>query len=182
MQGRKYILVFNLVLSLLVTSSSWAGSQQGGEPQFSIEQIATLTKKVEKTMAAKGVRIFIIGRNGRPVEDLPRGVKYTHVAFGVYSKIKTDDGRIIPGYAFYNLYQDEENGAKSKLVTDYAIDFLAGIYEPKVGIVIPTAELQKRLLSIQSWPTRITLNIKIVLNMYWMCLMPRYTKQWIHNN
>ena len=90
MQGRKYILVFNLVLSLLVTSSSWAGSQQGGEPQFSIEQIATLTKKVEKTMAAKGVRIFIIGRNGRPVEDLPRGVKYTHVAFGVYSKIKTD--------------------------------------------------------------------------------------------
>lgn len=147
MQGRNYIFVLNLIIGLLFTSPSWAGSQQGGESQFSLEEIAILTKKVEKTMAKKGARVFIIGRNGRPVEELPRGVEYTHVAFGVYSKIQTDDGRTIPGYAFYNLYQDETNGAKSKLVTDYAVDFLAGIYESRVGIVIPTPELQKRLLS-----------------------------------
>lgn len=147
MQGRKYILVFHFIISVLITGPAWAGSQQGGESQFTLEEVAILTKKLEKTMAEKGARVFIIGRNGRPVEELPRGVEYTHVAFGVYSKIQTDDGRIIPGYAFYNLYQDDKDGAKSKLVTDYAIDFLAGIYESRVGVVIPTPELQKRLLS-----------------------------------
>jgi len=132
---------------MLIAGPVWAGSQQGGEAQYPIEEIAKFTKKIEVAMAEKGARVFIIGRNGRPVEDLPGGVEYTHVGFGVYSKIQTGDGRIVPGYAIYNLYQNEENGAKSKLVMDYAVDFLAGIYEPKVGIVIPTPELQKRLLT-----------------------------------
>ncbi|OUR72170.1 hypothetical protein A9Q78_07635 [Methylophaga sp. 41_12_T18] len=144
MQERIYIVI----ITLLLTSPVWAGSQQAGEAQFTLENIATLTKKVETTMAEKGARVFIIGRNGRPVDELPTGVKYTHVAFGVYSKIQTVDGRIIPGYAFYNLYQEEKNGAKSKLVTDYAVDFLTGIYESRVGIIIPTPALQMRLLNL----------------------------------
>lgn len=152
MKKLKIVIVFNLLVIMLTTSPAWAGSQQGGEPQFSIEEITKFTKKIEKTMAEKGVRVFIIGRNGRPVEELPRGVQYTHVGFGVYSKIQTGDGRLVPGYAIYNLYQNEENGAKSKLVMDFAVDFLTGIYEPKVGIVVPTPELQKRLLTLIGTP------------------------------
>ncbi len=147
MKNLRIVLVFNLLVIMLTTSSAWAGSQQEGEPQFAIEEIAKFTKKIERNMAEKGVRVFIIGRNGRPVEELPKGVEYTHVAFGVYSKVETQDGRIVPGYAYYNLYQSEKDGATSSLVTDYTIDFLVNIYEPKVGIVIPTPELQKRLLT-----------------------------------
>jgi len=153
MRKHPYFIFLTLLIGMLATSLSvWAGSQQGGEAQFSIEQIALLAKKVEKTMADKGVRVFIIGRNGRPVEDLPAGVEYTHVSFGVYSKINTEDGRMIAGYAFYNLYQQQQNGAQSKLVTDYTLDFLAHIYEPRVGIIIPTPALQKRLLSFINTP------------------------------
>ncbi|MFW5426313.1 MAG: DUF2145 domain-containing protein [Methylophagaceae bacterium] len=146
MKTFKLFIAFSVLIAMFAISPVWAGSQQGGEPQFSIEEIVVLTKKVEKTMAEKGVRVFIIARNGRDPKQLPGGVNYTHVAFGVYSKIQTDDGRIIPGYAYYNLYQKDENGGESKLVTDYTIDFLANVYEAKVGIVVPTAELQKRLL------------------------------------
>jgi hypothetical protein len=152
MKEFKFLLALSLVVAMFAISPVWAGSQQGGESQFSIEEIAGLTKKVEKTMANKGVHVFIIGLSGRPVEDLPNGVKYTHVAFGVYSKVKTADGRTIPGYAYYNLYQTQENGAESILVTDYTIDFLANIYESKVGIIIPTPELQKRLLRFVGTP------------------------------
>lgn len=146
MEKLKFIVVFSVLIAMFTISPVWAGSQQGGEAQFSIEEIVVLTKKVEKTMANKGVHVFIIGRNGRDPKELPEGVNYTHVAFGVYSKVQTDDGRIIPGYAYYNLYQKDESGGESKLVTDYTIDFLANVYESKVGIVIPTPELQKRLL------------------------------------
>lgn len=147
MKRFKFFVALSVLITMIAISPAWAGSQQDGDPQFSIEEIVVLTKKVEKTMAAKGVRVFIIGRNGRDPKELPQGVNYTHVAFGVYSKIQTQDGRIIPGYAYYNLYQSADNGAESKLVTDYTIDFLANVYEAKVGIVIPTPELQKRLLS-----------------------------------
>ncbi len=142
----KFVIAFSLLLVTMIISPAWADSQQGGEAQFSIEEIVVLTKKVEKTMAEKGVRVFIIGRNGRDPKVLPDGVIYTHVAFGVYSQAQTQDGRTILGYAYYNLYQSDENGAESKLVTDYTIDFLANVYEAKVGIVVPTPELQKRLL------------------------------------
>jgi len=152
MKRLRIFIIFNVFVIMLSTSPAWAGSQQGGEPQIPIDDIATFTKKIERTMAEKGVRVFIIGRNGSPIEELPKGVEFTHVAFGVYSKVETQDGRVVPGYAYYNLYQSEENGATSSLVTDYTIDFLVNIYEPKVGIVIPTPELQKRLLSFIGTP------------------------------
>ncbi len=140
-------LLLSCLLCIFTVLPVWAGSQQNNESLLSVDDLIVLTKKVENTMAAKGARVFIIGRKGRSVEDLPPDVKYSHVSFGVYSKIKTDDARIIPGYAFYNLYQDKDNPSKSKLVIDYTIDFLSGAYEPQVGIIIPKLEIQRRLLS-----------------------------------
>lgn len=137
------VLVF-----ILTTCSVWAGSQQRIESHLPVEDLVKLTKKLEKTMAAKGVRVFLIARTGIPKAELPEDVEYTHVAFGVYSKIKTDNNRIVPGYAYYNLYQIQDDSSKSKLVIDYTIDFISGIYEPKVGVLVPVPELQKRLLSI----------------------------------
>lgn len=136
------------LIFISTTCSVWAGSQQYMKPNLPIEELIGLTKKLEKTMADRGVRVFLIARSGRPIEQLPDGLKYTHVAFGVYSKIKTSDGRTIPGYAYYNLYQMQDDPSKSNLVVDYAIDFVNSTYKPEVGVLIPVPELQMRLLSI----------------------------------
>ena len=125
-----------------------AGSRATDEAIFPIEDIAVLSKKVEKFAAEKGARVFLMARTGRPRNELPPGVEYTHVSFAVYSSIKTEDGRTVPGYAVYNLYQREDNPAKSDLTVDFPIDFLAGAKELKVGVLIPLPQLQKRLLSV----------------------------------
>jgi hypothetical protein len=93
------------LVCFIPVSSVWAGSQENVERKRPVEELIKLTKKMERTMADKGARVFIVARTGRPPEDLPEGLKYTHVSFGVYSKIKTNDGEMIPGYAYYNLYQ-----------------------------------------------------------------------------
>lgn len=105
-------------------------------------------KRVETAMATKGARVAILARVGQPEHDLPPGFNYTHVAFAVYSQIKTTDGRSIPGYAIYNLYQDADHPDHSSLVTDYPVDFFAGVYALKTGILIPRPELQRRLLKV----------------------------------
>ena len=136
------------VIILGMSVSAEAGSQASPEPQLPVEDVVSFAKKVEKEMAARGARVFILARAGRPAAEMPKGFHYSHVAFGVYSMIKTADGRNIPGYAIYNLYQDDDRLNRSKLVQDYPVDFFAGVYELKTGIVIPKPELQKRLLKV----------------------------------
>jgi len=137
-----------LMILLGITATAEAGSMANAEPQFKAEEIVSFAKKVEKTLAAKGARVFILSRVGRPTSDLPKGIHYTHTAIGVYSMIKTADGREVPGYAIYNLYQREKKPDVSDLIVDYPVDFFAGVYELKAGIVIPTPELQQRLLQV----------------------------------
>jgi hypothetical protein len=127
-----------------------AGSQQSAEIQHKPEDIATFAKGVEKYAAAKGAQAFIIARVGRPVEDLPRGIFYTHTAIAVYSAITLGDGSVVNGYAIHNLYQDAEDKTRSNLITDYPVDFFWGAYELKAGIIIPTPELQQQLITLIS--------------------------------
>lgn len=132
---------------------SSASSQAGEEAHFSPEQIISFAKKVEKTMAAKGAYVAILARMGRPRSELPEGMHFTHVAFAVYSEITTSDGRKVPGYAIYNLYQQNDHLDVSDLVQDFPVDFFAGVAELEAGIIIPSAELQRRLLEVISSPT-----------------------------
>ena len=137
-----------IIFTFIVTAGANASSQASSEPNFAPEKVALFAKKVEKELAAKGVRVFIIARVGRPTSELPRGIHYTHTAFGVYSSIKTSDGRTVPGYAIYNLYQREDEPNVSDLVVDYPIDFFMGVHELRAGIIIPKPELQRRLLAV----------------------------------
>jgi len=135
-----------LILGMGATAE--AGSTANAEPQFKAEEIVSFSKKVEKILAAKGARVFILSRVGRPANELPEGIHFTHTAIGVYSMIKTADGRDVPGYAMYNLYQREKEPDVSDLIVDYPIDFFAGVFELKAGVVIPKPELQQRLLQV----------------------------------
>jgi hypothetical protein len=144
------IASLSLMMSIMVSMNTFAVSngEAGSNIHYSGEEIAAFAKQVEKTLAKKGARVFIVGRVGRPAKELPAGIHYTHTAFGVYSMITTEDGRTVPGYAMYNLYQREGQPHISDLVTDFPADFFASVQEMKAGIVIPTPVMQRRLLNV----------------------------------
>lgn len=126
-----------------------AGSTGGGtNPQLDPLELAQFSKKVERTAAKHGARVFLLSRMGRAKEELPKGISYTHTGVAVYSMIETDDGKTVPGYAVYNLYQKDDDPSKSHLVTDFPVDFFAGAFELKAGIAIPTPEVQQRILQL----------------------------------
>ena len=133
---------------LLIPAPVFAGSAAGGAPQFKAEQLVALSKKLEREIAARRARVAIISRVGRPPGDLPDGIEFTHVAFAVYSQITLDDGRRVPGYAMYNLYQSDERPNSSFLRQDYPLDYYAAVQRLKAGIIIPKPALQERLLKV----------------------------------
>lgn len=132
---------------------SSSSSQAGEEVHFKPEQIISFAKKVERTMAAKGARVAILARMGRPVSELPEGMHFTHVAFAIYSEITTKDGRTLPGYSIYNLYQKDDHPEISALVQDYPVDFFAGVAQLEAGAIFPSPDLQRRLLEVIASPT-----------------------------
>lgn len=146
-------LLFLAVLLCAFIAPAHAGSQAGGESNFPVEHIIKFAKQVEKTIAEKGARVAIIARVGRPPADLPEGMHFTHVSFAVYSEITTGDGRKVPGYAIYNLYQNNKKPETSALIQDFPVDFFAGVAVLEAGIIIPSPELQKRLLDTIASPT-----------------------------
>ncbi len=146
---KKNINLLAGVLFLFFCSIAYAGSSQtGGEIYFEPEEVIKFAKKVEKILASKGTRVAIIARVGRPRNKLPEGINFTHTAFAVYSQITTANGSKIPGYAIYNFYQKNDKPEKSHLVQDYPVDFFAGVQVLEAGIIIPSPELQKRLLKV----------------------------------
>ena len=148
------LITLPICLLLLPEHSAFAGSSQsGGELHFKPEDIIQFSKKVEKTLAQKGARVAIIARLGIPRDQLPEGIFFTHTALAVYSQITTADGRKIPGYAIYNLYQRTNEPNVSDLVQDFPVDFFAGVEELEAGVIIPTPELQARLLKVLASPT-----------------------------
>jgi len=152
-----------LSLSLLGTAVAAPGfssaSLGGGETtHFKAEEVISFAKKVERTLASKGAHVAILARMGRPLSEMPPGMHFTHVAFVVYSQIQTADGRTLPGYSIYNLYQYDDHPDKSRLVQDYPVDFFSGVAQMEAGILIPSAELQQRLIKMIASPAYASLH------------------------
>lgn len=135
-----------LSISLLCSLSALAGSQQNEELKFDAQEVALLAKDVERYAAKQGALAFIISRVGQEEDELPKGVNFTHSAIAVYSEIQLDSGEKVKGYAIHNLYQTEDDKDKSILVTDYPVDFFWGVKSLKAGVLIPTKNLQLRLI------------------------------------
>ncbi|WP_448564920.1 DUF2145 domain-containing protein [Thalassotalea ganghwensis] len=135
-----------LLTNLLITNQAIAGSNQNSKPKFKAEQIANFAKDVERYAAKQGARAFIIARLGQPKSSLPKGIEFTHTAIAIYSDITLADGSIAKGYAIHNLYQDAKDSGKSALITDYPVDFFWGAHELKAGIIIPTPDLQDKII------------------------------------
>lgn len=138
-----------LLLAPLIHTAAIAGeaSQAADTATLPAARIAAFSKQLENTLAQHGARVAVVARSGRPDKDLPPGVRYTHVAFAVYSMIEMENGTKQPGYAMYNLYQDAQKQRQSYLVQDYPFDFFAAVPTLRSGIIIPAPELQQRLLN-----------------------------------
>lgn len=127
------------------------------------EQAAAFSKQVERDLAAKGARVAIVFRTGRPRSKLPDGIDYTHGAFWNFVPITTDDGRAINGYAVYNLYHgDGKTLAKDKsyLHQDFPLDFVAPTAVDDIAVIIPSPEMQRRIMEIMASPAYAELHIK----------------------
>lgn len=140
------ILIFTLVIPVFTVTASADSSAAVANTNLNPDDVARLAKKVERIAAENGANVIILARIGRNPEALPKGIHYTHTAIGVYSMIKTEDGKEIPGYAIYNLYQESDDPSKSYLAVDFPFDFFASAQSLKAGIIIPERELQERIL------------------------------------
>ncbi|WDE05123.1 DUF2145 domain-containing protein [Thalassomonas viridans] len=143
----KFLFPIFALCALLSSCQALAGSQAGTEAKFAPETITAFAKNVEKYAAAQGAGAFIIGRIGRPQQELPKGIRFTHTAIAVYSAITLKDGSTVNGYAIHNLYQETGKPDVSALVVDYPVDFFWGVHELSAGIIIPTPELQQRIIA-----------------------------------
>ncbi len=143
-----------LILCLWLTLPVEAGtSLAGGQSHFPASAIAQFSKQVEQTLANQDTQVALLARVGRPQSEMPEGMHYTHVSFVVYSQITLSDQRKVPGYAVYNLYQSDRQPDTSSLVQDFPVDFFSGVYSLEAGILIPSPELQRRLLQVIASPT-----------------------------
>ena len=145
----KKLTALLLILSTAVLPTRlWAGSASAEDNQFPPEHITAFAKSVEHYAAQRGARAFIIGRVGRPEDSLPEGIRFTHTAVAIYSSIALEDGTTRKGYAVHNLYQKADAVDESELVTDYPTDFFWSAKVLKAGVIIPSADLQQRLISL----------------------------------
>jgi len=160
----KQLIKLTLVLLFLSVENTWAGSTRPSDIQHEPLEVSQFAKNVEKYAASQGARAFIIGRVGQPEKSLPKGISYTHTAIAIYSQIQLDDGQFAKGYAIYNLYQNEGNLDKSSLIVDYPVDFFWGAHVLKAGIVIPSPQLQTRIIeAIQQGNNKLLHNPKYSL-------------------
>lgn len=143
-----YEWMFLIVATFLFAEVSAGGDPAQEQDAEGLMQRAKFSKLVERELAERGVYLAIVGRVGRPEDQLPKGVKFTHVGIAVYSTMSGEDGKNYPGYAFYNLYQSSKTPSRSQLVIDAPSQFFATTSTVKAGVIIPTAELQRRLLKI----------------------------------
>ena len=126
--------------------------------RYTPDQIIQFSKQLEKVLAGKGAHVAIVARMDQPASERPEGMRYTHVAFAVYSLITTADGKKTPGYAIYALQQEDKHRDTSELIQSFPVDFFSDAAVLEAGIIIPTAKLQQRLLDVINSPTYSTLH------------------------
>lgn len=140
-------LITATALSLTLGEAE-AGSGATPVSPFPVEDSADFAKQIERELAGRGARIALVFRTGRAREDLPDGIRYTHGAFWIYSEMETQTGERVRGYAVHNLYHGAEDRRRSHLAQDWPLNFTQGDVIGEVGIIVPSPEMQRRLLGL----------------------------------
>lgn len=149
---KRFLTAFVLLLATLPTLTR-AGSSAAGKSILPQAEVATFANRVQTDLAARGANVAIVARMGRDPAQMPDGILYTHLGLWVYSSITDADGNRGQGYRVYNLYQRNGDRTRSDLVQDRPADFFAGAQRLDAGVIIPTPQLQRKLLAVINSPT-----------------------------
>jgi len=147
-------VALSLVMAAGVAASPAAA--QSSAPSGEIvnpERVIPFAKAVERELANRGARVAIVSRVGRDPDRMPDGIEYTHVGLWVYSDIETADGKTVRGYAIHNLYQEPDDAGRSFLAQDYPAEFFGEVFDLRAGVIVPTPQVQERLLKVMTSPT-----------------------------
>lgn len=142
----------------LASPGAMAGSTAKGDaaqPVWPAQQVAAFAGRVELALAQQGARVAVVSRMGRPLAEMPPGMRYTHVAFAVAN---TPENGQQPDFTFHNLYQLDDQLDTSELVQDKAADFFAKVAVLEAGVIVPTPALQQRLLQLIASPAYVQLH------------------------
>lgn len=157
---RRLALAVCAALALAAAAPAPAAAQdssaQAAASHLAPAEAAAFSKQIERTLADRGARVALVFRSGRPREDMPDGLAYTHGALWVHRTVAGADGAPRQGYAVYNLYHGDGvtlAKGRSHLVQDWPLNFAAGSMEDDVAVILPTPEMQRRLLAVVDSPT-----------------------------
>jgi hypothetical protein len=107
-------------------------------------------RTVENALAGSGAKVAIVFRVGLPPGDMPKDMLFSHGGLWV----RVSDGG--PDYQTFNLYQGDGRRLRcdrSDLVEDTPEGFFTGsVTPPRAAVLIPTAEMQTRLLALVHAP------------------------------
>ncbi len=145
-----------MIVGTALPATAQDSSARAIVPHFTAPQAAAFSTQVERDLAQRGARVAIVFRAGRMRDQLPEGIAYTHGAFWVYRDIQTADGKSQKGYAVYNLYAGDGKAwskVESRLVQDYPLDFTRGSTVNDMAVIIPSPEMQRRIIAVIDSPT-----------------------------
>ena len=148
------LMCSGLLITVLAIAQGFSANSSSPSQvvHFKPEQISAFSIKVEQALAGSGAKVAIVARMGRPLSELPEGMHFTHVAFAVAQE-KTDAyGKKSTGYAMQNLYQLNDHPDQSELVQDNPVEFFKGVVTLESGLIIPSSELQAKLLKVIESP------------------------------
>ncbi len=121
--------------------------------RYGAEYVEKLSAEVNRQMDERKVNVAFIARCGRPRAEMPEGIDFTHVGIAVFEPVLRDDGQLGYTYCVYNLYQGVDGDKdRSQLVQDFTFDMCSGAVEPEIGIIVPSDELQLRILEVLRSP------------------------------
>lgn len=150
-----------LLILAAAPAAGFDSSSRAAKSYLTAEEAAQFAKQVERELAKEGARVAIVFRTGRARDKLPEGISYTHGAFWVYRDIETEEGRKLTGYAVYNLYHGDGDSLpvdRSYLYQDWPFDFVSGTAVDDVAVIVPSPEMQRRMLGVIDSPTYLTLH------------------------
>ncbi|MEO0918600.1 MAG: DUF2145 domain-containing protein [Pseudomonadota bacterium] len=150
---KKLFAILSIVASCALPASANAGSSNAANPVLPAAEVAAFSNRVQQDLAARGANVAIVARIGRDPSLLPEGIRYTHVAFWVYSEVTQSNGQKGRGYRVYNLYQRNGELTRSDLIQDSPADFFAAAQRLDAGVIIPDPRLQQQLLDVITSPT-----------------------------
>ncbi|MHA6289186.1 DUF2145 domain-containing protein [Maricaulis sp. CAU 1757] len=139
-------------LVLLLAACAPQTGQTPGDRLASPAELAAFSKQIERELAARGARAAIVFRAGRARDRLAGNRRYDHASLWVYGPIRMSDGSQHTGYAVYHLRPDPLLAGRTQAVQDWPYDFVRGDAVGQVGLIIPTPEIQMRLLELAASP------------------------------